>query len=343
VQPQFRLSGVQGAITGPSGRAIKCEYIDESGSDDDKVILTVDDRLGELVVPMIGDEVTLEMGYIETGLFKMGTFKIKTVKLAGWGQWMEIEATGTDLGTGKMKEQDTENFTGNTIKEIVEKKAKIGGLTAKVGPDIGATKINYRAQTGESHLHFLKRLANDYGGTVKTTNGFLTFMKTGSGVGLSGAVAHYPFNVKTYAATLDGRFDHGDTPQGGWVNSDKGERHEAKVPPIPSRNPIRQPEAKIRLSPFWPDGENQAKLAATAQASKLSRMAGFLNIVLIGDPTIFAEATLTVINVRKYVDGDWLIKKAIHVIDEKGYETVIQAEYPGEEGGSGGKVWKKKK
>jgi phage protein D len=45
-----------------------------------------------------------------------------------------------------------------------------------------------------------------------------------------------------------------------------------------------------------------------------------------GAPDAKAEAVLQAIGFRSYIDGDWLITRAVHTLDSGGYQTKIEAE-----------------
>lgn len=106
------------------------------------------------------------------------------------------------------------------------------------------------------------------------------------------------------------------------------EPQEESAPPLKTPLPSEGSDATTRIRQFFPSGQTEAKAAATARADRMGRMTGQLDIVIVGDPSVFAQAPLQVVNVDPAVDGEWSITSVTHIIDEAGYETHIHAEYP---------------
>ena len=78
-------------------------------------------------------------------------------------------------------------------------------------------------------------------------------------------------------------------------------------------------------------------MAGDARAEKLAADSEILDqIIIIGDPGVFAGAKLTVEGVRVGVDGLWDITKVTHVIDNNGYQTDIQSNRNAALGGGAG-------
>ena len=67
--------------------------------------------------------------------------------------------------------------------------------------------------------------------------------------------------------------------------------------------------------------------AAQAKLNALNRGQGTLSLTMKpGDPTLAAEARLTISGFRKGVDGEWVATRVIHEIGGSGYSTQIEAE-----------------
>jgi phage protein D len=337
MQPRFRVSGSFGVITGPGGRGLACALTDQSNVESDHVEIDVDDRNAELPIPPIDSVIHVEMGYEETGLYPMGQFNIREVTVSGWGRIMRIRAEGT-ASTTKFKQKRDDSDHNKSLAENIEKRAKRNGWTAKIAPEFQAAMEKYNEQSKESDLHWLTRMALQNGAVWKVQDNVLSFTKRGSGaaasgVGLSGAVAHYPFNVIAYTAVFDGRSFSPGGALGRYVQPDFAETKTKLAKSVHSGavaagQAAAQSAHAFGLSPFWSNGEDEAYRKAKAVSDRLVQLEGELDIDLIGDPTIFAQGTLEVINVRPFVDGAWSIKVVKHVIDTAGYTTSIHAEFP---------------
>jgi phage protein D len=338
VQPIFIVSGATGAITGPGGKALSCEVIDQEEGQSDELNLVLDDR--ELL-PILanGTQLSVSMGYRETGALFMGTFTVEETTVLGWPRTMVIKATAADMNK-KLKEGRSQDYHNKTVGDIVGEIASRHGLAAAVTGKVASFKYTHIAQTSESDLHFMRRLAEKHDAIGKITNGRLVFSKKGEGVSasglpLGGAVARYPDNVKAYHATFKGRPAHQSSTTG-WWDKDLGERIEeegmgSSVSPVQGGK-----EAVFKVLKMQADGKQEAQETAQSRADQLARDEGELNIVLLGEPGILAGSPLQVVNVRPDVDGTWRTKKVTHFIDTNGYETIIDAELGGSGGGGGG-------
>jgi phage protein D len=333
----FVVTGATGAITGPSSKALSCEVVDQEGSESDELTLVLDDR--ELLpIPANGAQLSVSMGYRETGVMFMGTFVVEETTVLGWPRTMVIKAKAADMNK-KLKEGRSQDYHNKTVGDIIGEVAGRHGLAPAVTGKVASFMYTHIAQTSESDLHFMRRLAEKHDAIGKITNGKLVFVKkgegqSGSGLPLGGATARYPDNVKAYHATFKGRPAH-QSATTGWWDKDLGERIEENKTGQ-SLSPVQGgKEAVFKILKMQADGQKEAQEMAQSRADQLARDEGELNIILIGEPGILAESPLQVVNVRPDVDGTWRIKKVTHFIDTSGYETIVDAELGGSGGGGG--------
>jgi hypothetical protein len=321
----FVVSGVAGAITGPGGRALSCEVVDQQGGDNDSCTVVIDDRNAELAIPANGTKITVSMGYMETGVVLMGMFVIEEVTVTGWPRTMIVQATGANL-TDKFKQPRAQDSHDEKAKVgvIIQDIASRNGLSAQVTGSVANIELKHFNQE-ESDLNTVTRLADRFDATGKVTNNKLVFAKKGEAPAGT-ATAIYPINVKDYNATFKGRPAHMET-QGSWWDQEMGERKEEKGSGGGGR--AGNPRIALRqLFPMFSGQQPEAQAAAQGEADKNARGEATLEMTLIGDPGISAETLLTVSGVRPDVDGTWRIKSVQHIIDNSGYETSISAELP---------------
>ncbi|WP_341815165.1 hypothetical protein [Wolbachia endosymbiont (group B) of Aricia artaxerxes] len=65
--------------------------------------------------------------------------------------------------------------------------------------------------------------------------------------------------------------------------------------------------------------------AANAKLKQLKRNNETLDITMPGNPQIFAEAKLNLIDFNQAVDGEWIVNRAEHTLNSSGYLTMLSA------------------
>ena len=78
-------------------RIISIEMTDKRGFEADELTITLDDHDGSLAIPKIGDKITLEMGYKETGLVDKGEYLFTEFTASGAPDMLSITARAADL------------------------------------------------------------------------------------------------------------------------------------------------------------------------------------------------------------------------------------------------------
>ena len=329
MHPSFRVSGVTGAFTGPGGLALSCVVVDEDGREDGKAVIALDDRNGVLQVPPVDTEIEVEMGYEETGLESMGQFRVEKVILSGWPRSMVVHGKAISW-VGKMKQQRTQEYHNKDLEYIAQDQAAFAGLRgAVVDPDLAAYEYEYLAQTAESPANFMTRLSPDHDAVAKVLNDQLYYFKKGQSLAqgsggtteVTSGTAEFPINVKWYEATIQKARPAYNQSQAGYGDIKKGEREEVLAPGSSTVS-----DAIYMQGKYFHDGQKLAEESAKSAGNTLIRRLGDLDILIIGDPGIMSESRLQVINVRDEVDGEWLITKVQHTMDNSGYETLIHAE-----------------
>jgi phage protein D len=87
---------------------------------------------------------------------------------------MSIKAHAADFKS-TLKERISGSFSGQTIGSLVDLIASKHGLIPKVSGALADVVIDHIDQTNESDMHFLTRLAGNYGAIAKPANGNLIF------------------------------------------------------------------------------------------------------------------------------------------------------------------------
>ena len=155
-------------------RLISLSCSDESGFKSDSCSITLDDRNSSIELPNTGAVLSVYLGYESTGLSHIGNYIVNNVSLSGAPDRISIKAHGLDFKSS-FKEKVSENHASTTLGALVSAIASKHGLAPKVAKDLSGVVIDHIAQTNESDMHFLTRLAKMYGAVAKPTGGNLVF------------------------------------------------------------------------------------------------------------------------------------------------------------------------
>lgn len=324
--PSFSISVGGSDITGSlNDRLVSLTVSDSEGLSSDSVEIELDDRDGKIQIPRKGAQMSVSMGYKETGLQLMGLFVVDEVEVSGYPMMMVIRGKSADMRED-FKKPRTGYWDDKTLADVVKEVAQRNGLSAKVSAAIEAFTYKYLPQTEESDLHFLTRLARKHDAVMKPNNGKLMFIKKGEG-GLSGMsivktqVIDYTCQLRDRPAVKKGI--------GTWWDQRAAERKR-----VEKQGPAEVgPDYEMLHSVL---NEDEAGIDAQSTADAQARDAGSLDITILGQPGYCAEMIVSVSGIRQGVDGPWRVKTAEHRLDGSGYITSLSCEYPSASGSGSG-------
>lgn len=342
MKPMGFISGLSPAA---NDRLLSVTCTDCEGNQADTCDIRLDDRDGLLEIPEKGRLITIRMGYRETGLVLMGKYTVDEVHCEGWPRSMSIKGKAADMREG-MKQPRNEGHEKKSLDDIVKKIAGRHGLEPFVSESLKDFKYSYMAQTEESDMGFLTRLARRHDAVFSPKNGKMMFVKRGEGKSATGLdistvilrgpgwagiplFSIIPGNVLDYQAGSHDRSKHGDT-KSTYHDRKSGKRKTVKGKSTDGVSYMtRHPHCT----------KEEAEQEAKSKGTELERGLGSLSLTCIGDPGLAADLIATVVGVRFFVDGQWRIKTATHTLDSSGYKTKLSCEKPNakkEGGGAGG-------
>lgn len=302
-------------------RSCSIKVVDEAGLQSDTVEIELDDEGGQIEMPRKGATLDVSIGYLEAGLVRMGLYVVDEVGLSGFPALMTIRGKAADM-RATIKTQRARSWDTTTLGAIVKSIAAEEGLEAKVDPALAAIEIAHEDQTTESNIHFLTRLAQQYGAVAKPANGKLLMVPAGQATTASGAsmpsVTVHKTDETHYDVTLADR-DAYDGAVASWHDPKTGQR-------IPEQTGSSSKAYTLRDT--YPDAAS-ARRAAEAKWASLQRGAGTLNLDMPGEPKLAAEATINLpaAEFRSGVAGEWITKRVEHTI-KGSFTTHIEAEAP---------------
>lgn len=332
VAPAFRMLANGGDITAKiNDRLISLRLSDGVGLESDTLEITLadDEPADPIQMPETGAELELFLGY-DIITQRMGLFICDEVELSGWPGTMTIRARAatydkskggkTDLQTQKSRSWTKGTKFGDMIKKIADEH----GMESAVSASMAKITLPHIDQSDESDLNLLLRMAKKYDGVVKPSGGKITVTKRGEGKTASGeelpTITLTATDCTAFRLTSQKRENAG-TVVAYYQATKKASRFEVKV---------GEGEPVKRIGKYYQTQE-MALDAAKAELSKRQRDQVTVSVSLPGDPSIAAECKLVLVGFRAGIDGEWLITKADHRLDDNGYSCDIEATKPNTE------------
>ncbi len=305
-------------------RLLSLSISDAAGTDSDTAEIELDDRGYRIALPEPGAELVIWMGYRETGLVEMGTFVVDECSGQGPASTLTIHAKAADM-RGGIKAPKTQAWEDKTLGEIVDTIAARHGLRAAVAPALRAVRWAYVAQTKESDLHFLSRLAIDLDATVKPAGGALVVVPKGEGVTADGApipeVELSAAALSDWSWTATGRSRYASAVAE-WSEPGTATVHRVETG---SGEPVLELRRRYAT-------EDEARRAAEAALKRAVRASGSLSATCTGFAgELMAEGVVILSGIKPELTGRWTMPRVSHRFDAGGLTTSFEAERDNED------------
>jgi uncharacterized protein len=319
--PAFQITADGTDITAQiNDRLLEISVTDEAGMKADALDIRIDDRDGVVVLPRQGAKLSVSMGYKGASLAFMGTFISDEITLSSFPMTMAIRAQSADIA-GPIKEPKTRNWDKITVQAILEKIAGEHGLKPAIDKAKGAFNYKHLAQTNESDLHLITRLAKEHDAIAAIKDGNLVFAAKGAGKSASGSALSVrnlvPGDITSWSVTLTNR-DKYKSVSAFWQDKKKAKKQEVKAG---SGEPI------YSIRNVYPTKE-EAEKGVKSKLDEFTRGSDKLSITMPGDPTLAAETPLMLSGFRDGVDGAWSAISVKHTQNGSSYVCQIEAEKP---------------
>ena len=295
-------------------RLLNLVITDEDGTKADRLELELDDRDGKLKFPDTDAKIEVSLGFKGQQLAFMGVYAVDGVSGGGPVQTMRITATAADL-KGEIRAPKTRGWEGKSLKDIVSTIAGESGLKPVVGESVAGKVWDYLAQTAESNLHFLSRIAAQLDATAKPAGGALVVQARGEGKTAAGDTLTPPeiprHRFSNWSWSYEGRAVY-RAAEAEWTDTGTGVTHKIKVGDGTPLKKIRHPYAT----------EAEASRAAQAAVSGADRAAMTLDATLSGfEPRLLGGASVKVAGLRPELVGEWHLESVSHQLDAGGLVT----------------------
>lgn len=318
--PAFRIvvdGADRSAVIGD--RLIGLLVTDEDGSKADRVEIELDNRDSRIAFPEIEARLEVALGFKGGPLAPMGVYAVDGVSGRGPTRSLSITATAADL-KGEIRAPRTRAWTETSLPQIVAAIAGEAGLKPLVGDSLRAIRWSFLAQTAESNLHFLTRIAAELDATCKPAGGALIVQRRGEGQTAAGdrltPATIRPQRLSDWSWTWKGRTVY-RAAEAEWTETATGVTHKVKAG---SGTPLK----KIR-HPFATEAE--ATRAASSALQGAARAEMEISCTLAGfEPALLGGGSVVLAGFEPELNGEWHLKSVSHRLDGGGLVTEFQGE-----------------
>ena len=341
-------------------RIISISLTDKSGFEADELTVSLSDHDGALALPPKSAEITIALGYIETGIVDKGSYKITEVSWSGAPDTLHITAQSADT-SDRFSEAKEKSWHKTSLKEIIESIAAANGYTPIIGKAYQDEKIDHIDQSNESDAAFLSRLAERYDAIATVKHGRLLFVSSGEATTASGQPLptirinrnsgdQYTFrysNTESYNAVrayyIDKQTgkkhevviteDNYDPVKKTVTTTKKyktkrkdGKTHKTTTKEVTEIKQADTTGKKIKTLRHTYQSPKTAATGARAAYKKLKRGAMEFDISLaVGRPDIAPESPVTLQGFKPEIDAEkWVGKETVHTLDSNGLTTAVK-------------------
>ncbi|MGO1072696.1 phage late control D family protein [Lysobacter sp. CA199] len=302
-------------------RLLELTLCEARGGEADQLDLVIQDHDGRMALPRRGADLSVSIGWIDAGLIDKGSFRVDEVEHRGAPDLITIRARSADL-THQMRTRRERSWHGVTLGAIVRALAGEHGLQARIASALASINVAHLDQTGESDVHLLTRLGQQYDAVATVKSKTLLFLPIGSGSTSSGAAL--PSTLITRASgdqhcySLTDR----DTYSGvrAYWNHKAGANRKSVL--------VGESGNAKRLRDTF-NSEADARSAAGSEWNRIKRGAATLTYTLaLGRADIYPEQKLRLRGFKQEIDEtQWLVAKTTHTITGSGgFTTSLELE-----------------
>lgn len=305
-------------------RLLSLIVTEEIGQQSDEVEIRLDDSKNDLEIPKRGVRLAVAMGYRKPNvadiLAHLGTFVVDEVELSVSPSTMTIRAKAADM-SGSIKTRKSRHFDNIALGDLISTIAKEHGLTPRVSPELADIQIKYLAQSDESDMNLLTRVASQYDAVSKPAEGHWIFVKRGQSKSVSGK------------KLIDIDVERKQLISGNLVYADREKYQSTKAfyqdLATGKREEVNHGEGEPSFAlPRVFKSKEQAEIAAQSKYQALSRSKVKGNLQLVGNPNIAAEYHIILKDIRSGINGRWLVTRKVHQYTSNGFTTQLNIESP---------------
>lgn len=305
-------------------RLISLSITDEVGLVSDTLNLHLDNHDDKLEIPSRGAELEAHLGYEGENLVKMGIFVVDEIEIASPPNQMTITARASDTfekdNIGGMKVTRNRSWHEVTLLEMVTKIASENKLSPLVAPQLEGIIIDHIDQTDESDLAFLNRVAQSLEAYVKPADGKLIIGLIGKALSPKSEDIFMPTIVIDYYKIISWRVKIAERNKINRVEA----KYQDKKKGILDAVTAGKGKPSFCMTHTYAS-KVTAERAAKSKLAELRRGLNELELTIIGNTRVCAENIISLSNVSRSADGEWVNKSVSHELSGSGYITKLNA------------------
>ncbi|WP_414451519.1 phage late control D family protein [Burkholderia sp. 22PA0099] len=299
-------------------RVLEIRAIDKPGLDADECTITLDDRDGRIEFPPKGATLKVSIGWEGQGLSMLGEYAVDEIGVRGPPASVVIRGKPANM-RATSKTQRNGSWSNVKLADIVGDIARRNKWAVACDVDVAVPRID---QFGESDLHFITRIARQYGATATVKAGKLLVLPRGGGKSASGKAL--PVVTLTPDVLIDYDINFPDRASFAAVRTKVHDRKSGKKIDLVIPNPDVPPGASaVHTERHAFPSHAAAKAAATSRLTALNRATSSSRLTMRGRADLSAEKTIALKGFKAGVDGDFLIESVEHTFASRGWLTVL--------------------
>ncbi|HEF5152712.1 pyocin R2_PP, tail formation [Burkholderia multivorans] len=300
-------------------RVLRIQTTDKPGLEADECEIELDDRDGKVRFPPKGATLKISLGWEGQGLSMLGEYAVDEIVLRGPPATIIIRGRPANM-RATSKTQRYGSWSNVKLADIVGDVARRNKWAAACSVDAAIPRAD---QFGESDLHFITRIARQYGATATVKAGKLIVGPIGGGKSASGkplpAVTLTPSDLADYEISFPDRASF--VAVRAKVHDKKtGKKIDLTIP-----NPDAPPgAAAVHIERHAFASPEAAKAGAKSRLEKLNRHTARSVLRMKGRADISAEKIVKLSGFKQEADGDFLVDSVRHTYAGRGWETSVE-------------------
>lgn len=323
MKPDFKVIADNQDITGLlRDRLLSIRTTDKPGLEADDCEIVIDDRDGAVAFPKKGATLEISLGYEgDEELTFIGRYKVDEIEISGPPQSMMIRGKPADM-VASLKEQKRRSWENTTLDAIVGDIAEDNGLQPFCPLNSAIARAD---QINESDMHFITRMARQYGATATVKDGKLIVItrgegKSGSGIELPTITLHRD-DIASYSLSFPDRALYSEV-RASYHNRSTGQTQTIVLQNESAPGTAQAPKHTDRhIHPTAAEAEAAAK--SRKAALNRATMNGRIELTR-GRADVGAEKWLELTGIKDEADGIYLIESVEQNFSRTAWITTIR-------------------
>lgn len=301
-------------------RLMEIRITDKPGLDADQLEIRLDDRDGRVEFLPKGATLRVALGWRGQPLAPMGSFAVDEIELSGPPATIAIRAKPADMRQDA-RSQRSVAYEGTTLAAVVAEVAGRNGWEPVCRVEAQVERLD---QLRESDLHFITRVARQYGATASVKEGKLLVLPRNGGQTASGKpmprVVLTPRDLASYSLTFPDRASFAR------VKAASHDPNTGQLVTVELPNPdgsAAETGGEHVDRHIYPNPQ-AAKAAAQSRLDGLNRATASGTLASIGRADIGAETTVTLQGFKAGADGDYLVESVTRTYSGKSWTDSYQ-------------------